>query len=49
MEAIRSIGDILESDEIEFNETKPTVQKVSGSVRFENVSFPLSRFANARP
>ncbi|QEJ95033.1 ABC transporter ATP-binding protein [Treponema phagedenis] len=39
MEAIRSIGDILESDEIEFNETKPTVQKVSGLVRFENVSF----------
>jgi ATP-binding cassette subfamily B protein len=38
-ESIRSIGEVLESPDLEHNEGKVKVNKVQGNFRFENVSF----------
>ena len=39
IDAIRSVGEILESDEIERNEGKPEMTAVKGEVHFEHVRF----------
>ncbi|MEL3906138.1 MAG: ABC transporter ATP-binding protein [Treponema sp.] len=39
IDAVRSIGEILESDEIERNEGKPEMHSLSGAVCFKNVHF----------
>ncbi|MEO0533102.1 MAG: ABC transporter ATP-binding protein [Cyanobacteria bacterium P01_A01_bin.123] len=39
LEAIRSVGEILECPDLEFNQGKQPVEEVTGSVHFEAVSF----------
>ena len=39
IDAVRSVGEILESDEIERNEGKPEMRAIAGEVSFHNVSF----------
>ncbi len=38
-ESVRSIGEVLESPDLEFNEGKTPVERVRGDFTFENVSF----------
>jgi ATP-binding cassette subfamily B protein len=38
-EAVRSIGEIIESPEFELDRTRPRIENVKGNVRFDNVEF----------
>jgi len=39
MEAVRSIGDIMENPEVEVGRNKPVVDRVDGRIRFDHVDF----------
>ena len=45
MESIRSLGEVIECPDIEYNEGRRVVESVKGEVRFEQVGF---RYENAR-
>ncbi len=45
MESIRSLGEVIECPDIEYNEGRRVVESVKGDVRFEQVGF---RYENAR-
>ncbi|MES2932096.1 MAG: ABC transporter ATP-binding protein [Pseudomonadota bacterium] len=47
LEAIRSIGEVLQSPDIELNEGKSIVSQVAGKVVFEQVGFSYARSAQA--
>lgn len=42
-ESVSSMRELLDADELERNEGKPTLERVSGEIRFESVTFAYAR------